>query len=167
MKTFRYAILMTLLGGVAWAAAPGVPYPEGYRSWHHVKSMVIEQGHPLFDAFGGVHHLYANPKAMEGYRSGSFPDGSVIVFDLLEAERNDGAIVEGDRKVVGVMHRDRRRFDSTGGWGFEGFAGGDPTVRVVGEKAYDACFACHTSQKDHDFVFSRPRDPAALSRSGE
>lgn len=158
MKAFQLAILTTMLAGIAWAAASDVPYPDGYRDWHHVKSMVIEEGHPLFDSFGGIHHLYANPKAMEGYRSGRFPDGAVIVFDLLETERKNGALFEGARKVLGVMHRDQGRYDTTGGWGFEGFAGGDPTARVVGEKAAEACFACHTSQKGHDFVFSRLRD---------
>ena len=27
-----------------------VPYPTGYRDWSHIKSMVIEEGHPLFEA---------------------------------------------------------------------------------------------------------------------
>ncbi|HEX6929881.1 MAG TPA: cytochrome P460 family protein, partial [Gammaproteobacteria bacterium] len=70
-----------------------VAYPEGYREWTHVKSMVIREGHPLFASFGGIHHLYANDKAMEGYRSGKFPDGAVIVFDLLEATADGNAIV--------------------------------------------------------------------------
>jgi len=51
------------------------PYPEGHRNWTHVKSMVIEKGHPLYEAFGGIHHLYANKQALEGYRSGKFPAG--------------------------------------------------------------------------------------------
>jgi hypothetical protein len=28
-------------------------FPDGYRKWFHVKSMIIEEGHPLFSAFGG------------------------------------------------------------------------------------------------------------------
>lgn len=140
------------------AADPSVPYPENYRSWHHVKSMVIEEGHPLHAAFGGIHHLYANQKALEGYRNGRFPDGAVIVFDLLEASRADGAVTEGARKVAGVMHKDAKRYAATGGWGFEGFAGGDPAKRVVADKAEGACFACHAPQKDRDYVFSSLRD---------
>jgi hypothetical protein len=131
-----------------------VPYPEGYRAWRHVKSMLIEPGHPLYDAFGGLHHLYANELALEGYRSGRFPDGAVIVFDLLAAERADHAVTEGERKVLGVMHRDRRRYASTGGWGFEGFVGGKPTERAVGANAKTACFDCHTAQTNRDYVFS-------------
>ncbi len=139
-------------------AADDVPYPGGYREWHHVKSMVIEEGHPLYASFGGIHHIYANKKAVQGYKSGRFPDGAVIVFDLLEAKREGGAVVEGARKVVGVMHKDGRRYAATGGWGFEGFAGDSRTERVVGANAKTACFDCHAAQKAQDYVFSRLRD---------
>lgn len=135
-----------------------VPYPEGYRDWHHVKSMVIEEGHPLHASFGGIHHLYANKEAMEGYKSGRFPDGAVIIFDLFEALRADHAVTEGAHKVVGVMHKDAKKFAETGGWGFEGFGGGDPTQRVVRSEAKNACFSCHAPLKDRDYVFSSLRD---------
>lgn len=137
------------------AAEPAtVPYPEGYRQWTHVKSMTIQQGHALFDAFGGIHHLYANKKAEEGYRRGKFADGSVIVFDLLEAKAADNTVQEGERKVLGVMHKDSRKYKVTGGWGFEGFKGNSKTERAVGQNAATACFQCHTAQKGNDYVFS-------------
>lgn len=158
MKAKILATLSVAMTTVAVAAEPQVPYPDGYRDWHHVKSMVIEEGHPLHSAFGGIHHVYANDKALEGYGKGRFPDGAVIIFDLLEATRADNAITEGPRKVVGVMHKDARQFAATGGWGFEGFGGGDPTNRVVGKDAASACFACHEPQKDQDYTFSQLRD---------
>jgi hypothetical protein len=135
-----------------------VPYPEGYRDWRHIKSMVIGFGHPLYDSFGGIHHLYANARALEGYATGTFPDGAVIAFDLLEAVSADNAVQEGSRKVLGVMHRDAKRHAATGGWGFEGFAGGDATKRAVGANAAEACYACHAAQSASDFVFSTYRD---------
>jgi cytochrome c553 len=142
----------------ALGADPGlVPYPEGYRDWRHLKSMVIQEGHPLFGAFGGIHHLYANELALEGYRTGRFPEGSIIVFDLLSANAADAAIVEGPRKVVGVMHKDSARWAATGGWGFEGFAGDSKTERAVGTDAATACFSCHAPRKDSDYVFSQTR----------
>lgn len=158
MKTYLLAALCAATSSGVLAAEPEVPYPAGYRDWHHVKSMVIEPGHALYEAFGGIHHLYANPQAMAGYKAGKFPDGSVIVFDLLEAESGDNAVNEGARKVVGVMHKDAKQYKSTGGWGFEGFGGGEPTNRVVRGNAASACFACHAPQRDHDYVFSRLRD---------
>lgn len=158
MRQFILAALCAATSTIALAADPQVPYPEGYRDWHHVKSMVIEEGHPLYGAFGGIHHLYANDKALEGYRSERFPDGAVIAFDLLEAVAADNAVTEGRRKVVGVMHKDAQKFAATGGWGFEAFGGGDQSNRVVGENAASACFACHAPQKARDYIFSTPRD---------
>ena len=155
------ALLLTaagLLSQTALAADPAVPYPADYRSWSHVKSMVIEEGHPLFASFGGIHHLYANKKAMKGYAAGKFPDGSVIAFDLLEATRADGTVTEGARKVLGVMHKDSKRYAATGGWGFEGFGGGAADKWVVGDNAATACYACHTAQAASDYVFSKTRD---------
>ena len=136
------------------ADPPPVHYPEGYRQWTHVKSMVINQGHALYGAFGGIHHLYANKKAEQGYKSGKFPDGSVIVFDLLEAPAADNTVQEGARKVLGVMQKDGRKYKDTGGWGFEAFKADSKTDRAVGKNAAAACFQCHTAQKDRDFVFS-------------
>ncbi|MGE0583184.1 MAG: cytochrome P460 family protein [Steroidobacteraceae bacterium] len=152
------AVVAALVAAVAISAdGAAVPYPEGYRAWQHVKSMVIEPGHPLYASFGGIHHLYANGKAMQGYTNGRFPDGAVIVFDLLEAVPADHAVTEGQRKVVGVMHRDAKKYAATGGWGFEGFAGDSKTERAVGDKAATACFSCHAPQEANGYVFSRYR----------
>ena len=154
-------ICTALLGATALVALAGdaapVPYPEGYRHWMHVKSMVIQPGHPLHEAFGGIHHLYANKKAEKGYRSGQFPDGAVIVFDLLEAKSADNTVQEGARKVVGVMHRDAKRYATTGGWGYEGFKGDSKSERAVGANAATACYTCHAAAKQKNDIFSTLR----------
>jgi hypothetical protein len=157
MRTALIALITAIAILPAQADDAAVPYPDGYRDWHHVKSMLIEEGHPLFGAFGGIHHIYANPAALSGYRSGTFPDGSVIVFDLLEARSGGNAVTEGPRKVVGVMHKDAKKYAATGGWGYEGFAGGDRSKRAVGADAATACHACHQAQTASDYVFSTPR----------
>jgi hypothetical protein len=154
----QIAAVCAAVAGAPLAAEPPVPFLEGYHDWHHVKSMVIEEGHPLFGAFGGIHHIYANDKAVQGYRAEQFPDGAVIIFDLLEAVHADNAVTEGQRKVVGVMHKDAAAYAATGGWGFEGFGGGDPDNRVVGNNAVEACYECHQPQKAQDYTFSRLRD---------
>ena len=153
----RIALLAAALVVTYPAMAAEVPYPAGYRDWHHVKSMVIQQGHALYSSFGGIHHIYGNAKAIQGYRNGKFADGSVIVFDLLEAKNNDNAVTEGERKVVGVMHKDAKRYAATAGWGFEGFKGDSKTERAVGAEAATACYQCHIPQKGSDFVFSKLR----------
>ncbi|KAA0225486.1 cytochrome C [candidate division KSB1 bacterium] len=161
MKRTSIFILMSSMFMLAlgiWAGdnAGQVAYPEGYRQWAHVKAMVLQEGHPLYESFGGIHHVYANAKALEAMKAGKpYPDGAVIVFDLLEAKAENNAISEGSRKVVGVMQKDSKKFGETGGWGFEGFKG-DSRERVVTD-AKTACFACHAGQKAQDYVFSTYR----------
>jgi cytochrome c553 len=94
---------------------------------------------------------------MQGYKTGKFADGSVIVFDLLEAKSADNTVHEGARKVVGVMHKNNSRYKATGGWGFEGFKGDSTTERAVGNNAATACYQCHTAQQSKDYVFSSYR----------
>lgn len=146
-----------VLSGDAAPAAGPVPYPDGYREWTHVKSMLIEEGHPLYDTFGGIHHVYANASALRALRAGDdagYPDGAVFVFDLLAAHSTDATIVEGERKLIGVMNKDGARYGSTGGWGFEAF-GGD-TRTAVGVNGAE-CFACHQARADAGYVFSEWR----------
>ena len=158
MRRIHVFILALMSTTAALAADTAtVPYPQNYRDWHHVKSMVINPGHGLYDAFGGIHHLYANAAAVKGYKSGKWPNGAVIVFDLLEAKTADNTVTEGARKVVGVMHRDAKKFAATGGWGYEGFKGDSKTERAVGANALAACHTCHIPQKDSGYVFSKLR----------
>ena len=137
------------------AQAGEVAYPEEYRSWYHVKSMVIDQGHALADPFAGIHHVYANEAALAGLREGEYADGAVLVFDLLEAQDAGQALAEGPRKLLGVMVRDARE-KQTGGWRFEAFAGDSRSERLV-QDGGQSCYACHTDVRDRAFVFSQLR----------
>jgi len=139
-----------------WGDSALVPYPKGYRGWTHVKSMIIQPGHALYDTFGGIHHIYADKTGMKALQSGkAFPDGAILIFDLLEVKSADNTLTEGQRKVLGVMQKDSKRFAGTGGWGCEGFKG-DTQERVVSD-AKTACFDCHATQNKSDYVFSRYR----------
>ncbi len=153
----RWMLGLALLAmATAWGLAEkakGVSYPEGYRRWYHVKTLVLQAGHPLYDAFGGIHHVYANEKAKQGLITGKYANGAVFVFDLLEAPVEGNALSEGSRKVLAVMEKDSNRFADTGGWGFQAFSAGDPQKPIV-VNAKEQCFSCHESQKDKDFVFS-------------
>jgi len=158
MKKTKIAILAAALAALPLAAPAAddkVAYPEGFRDWHHVKSMVLNKGHLLHEAVGGMHHIYANKKALAGYKAGRFAEGSVIVFDLFEAVDKDNAVSEGKRKAVVVMQKDAKRFKASDGWGYEVFAGRKGTLDAKGQAD---CHACHTQQKAKDFVFSALRD---------
>ncbi len=155
MRIPAAAFLAALAAAPALAAdSSAVAWPEGYRTWDHVKSMVINKGHPLYDMVGGIHSIYGNPKAIKGYKEGKkFADGSVIVFDLFEAVDRDNAVSEGNRKAVIVMAKDSRKFKDTNGWGYQVI---DPKTKkgTLDAKGAVDCHACHTQMKSEDYVFS-------------
>ena len=138
-------------------AADSVDYPDGYRAWTHIKTMVLHKGHALENPFMGIHHVYGNEKGVKGSRSGQYDDGAVLVFDLLQYKTQDNASTEGDRILVGVMVKDSAKYTSTGGWGFEGFKGNSHTERLVNDGG-QSCYACHASQQETNYVFTRWRD---------
>jgi hypothetical protein len=157
-KTIAAAAVAGLLTGFLGAALDGsVPYPDGYRNWVHVKSVMIGPQSAFFESAGGLHHIYANAKGMEGYRTGKFPDGSVLVYDLLGTKETAGNTLEGPRRLIDVMIKDSTLYAATGGWGFEVFLGDSRTDRGVKGSGKEECFACHEQRKEHDFVFSEFR----------
>jgi hypothetical protein len=152
------ALLLSILGATSRSTetAAHVDYPEGYRRWVHVKSGLIGPQNPALEHYVGLHHIYANPAAMDGYDAGRFKDGSVLVFDLLETKDNAGITAEGPRRFIDVMKRDSQQFASTGGWGFEEFSLDTQTGTLTAE-AKTNCYNCHATQKARDFVFSKFR----------
>lgn len=157
MMTVTGLLLAVAVGSGYGGEAAKVAYPEGYRGWQHIKSMVILPGHSLENPFLGIHHVYGNAKAIQGLRDGRFPDGAVLVFDLLDYSESDHSLQEGGRKLVGVMQRDARRYAGTGGWGFEGFAGDSRTERLTSDGG-QSCYDCHAAQQATGYVFSRLRN---------
>jgi hypothetical protein len=173
MKTSLLPIALTAAAGLGLASLlaeesaapnpPEVPYPDGYRNWRHVSSAVQV---PKPDAankpsaedkiatpHGVIRNLYANEKAIEGYHTGHFPEGSVLIADWFVLEPKGPGLVQGPRKSVNVMIRDAR-YAATGGWGFEDFDKDSRTTRNVGPNAAKACFECHSRAKEREGVFS-------------
>ncbi len=154
----RLFLVPVLFFGSAFSSEPTLlGYPSGYRQWTHVKTVHIRSGHPLHHLFGGVHHIYANKQAMEGYKRGKFGNGATLVLDLLEARDDGYSVTEGARKLVAVMHKDAKKYPETGGWGFEAFRADNRKDRIVGKNAATACFECHSGRQKNDYVFSSYR----------
>lgn len=126
-----------------------VPFPKGFRKWAHVKSVLVGPQSAAFAAEGGIHHIYANEKTLEGYDTGKFPDGSVIVYDLLETKEIAGNTLEGPTRRV--MVKQRGRYRTTGGWEFMSFPGDNQTDGKITAERKATCFGCHAHRKDHDF----------------
>ncbi len=133
-----------------------VDYPDNYRSWRHVKTMIIQPGHQLEEPFGGIHHIYANTKAMSGLKNGTYENGAVFVFDLLNYDESNKTIIETDRKRLDVMQYERESFEETGGWGFDTFVGDSASERLD-QNVFTACYDCHLGVKETNYVFSQYR----------
>lgn len=133
-----------------------VSYPEGYRTWAHVKSSLISPAHQNFAVNGGFQHVYANPEALAGYRTRTFPEGSVVVVDWLEMKDTKGAFAEGPRRQLDVMMKDSKRFAGTGGWGFQRFVKDSKTEHAA-TPSPQQCFACHDKLKKDGLVLSAYR----------
>ena len=134
-----------------------ISYPAEFRTWNHIRSALVGPASPAYQEYGGLHHIYANTKAMEGYRDGKFPDGSVLVFDLFETKEHQGTTLEARRKFIDMMVKDSKRFADTGGWGYERYEGDSQTERVLTAQAKTACHNCHATQKNNDYIFSKLR----------
>ena len=91
----------------------------------------------------------ASDAAMDGYRSGRFPDGSVIVFDNHETFTTQGTELPGRRRFIDVMVK------TGGSWRFGEFAGDSRTERSVTVAQGEAqCASCH-AQSPTDHVYSQ------------
>ena len=153
----RIMLSLTILSLSTLYAAELIQYPDNFRRWVHVGTGVILPGGALPESEQGMHHIFANAKAVEGYASGNFSDGSVIVYELRVAQQNNGVIFEGDRRRVDVMIKDSDKYKDTGGWHFERFYGNDQAKDAI-SGSETSCYTCHTQAKTHGFVFSQLHD---------
>jgi hypothetical protein len=149
------SISLLILSSQLIAGNTDVAYPQGYKEWKHIKTMIIKKNHPLAESFHGIHHVYANDEAFKGYKTGKFEEGSIITLDLLNYVDINETIGETSRIYVAVMHKNNEKYKNTHGWGYEAFKG-DTHEKLV-DNVQNMCVKCHESQKDNDFIFSKIR----------
>ena len=138
MKTsLRFVIPLITIGTLAIAKDPELP--ANYRSWQHVKSMVIpDKQHGLY----GFHHVYVEPKALKALQAGKgYPEGAQFAVPFYDVKEEGGATHAGELRMVVTMKRDKAQKE-TGGWLFSAFDGeGKPKTLDV----KTGCFTCHES----------------------
>lgn len=151
-----YAMLALAILSLSFLYADdATQFPENFRRWVHVGTGVIMPGTmPQMTSEEGMHHIFANQKAVEGYASSNFADGSMVVYELRETRQQNGVIFEGDRKRVDVMIKDSAHYASTGGWRFQRFMGDDQVQNAIHDSG-SSCFQCHQKATAHGFVFSQ------------
>jgi Cytochrome P460 len=152
MKKAMFAVLTAVLMlPLIVAAATVPPLPKGYTGWKKSERKLVTDKNSLFY---GIHYIYADKKAQQGYKAGNkFPEGSTIVVDYFNIKA--GSDSDGPKNMVVMMRKDKRNKE-TGGWLFAGYgADGKPS----GMDPLGTCFSCH--QKDaaqRDFVISTAKD---------
>jgi Cytochrome P460 len=153
----RSLLLVAAASAAAVASVPArgdLTPPTGYRHWFHVNSSLVDSGSPLFSTLGGLHNIYLNAVGQPALASGaSYPDGSIFVDEIRDFTASNHTYSAGGRKGLAVMVKDAKQHAATGGWGFQLWAGGDAAKPLVTD-AVTQCFGCHTSQQDHQYVFS-------------
>ena len=151
--------MMVSAGGADEESSPifGVKIPPGYRDWRLI-SVAHEEG-----TLNDLRAILGNDVAIKAAREGTlpYPDGTIIArlawsyAPLLKSEKAFGrhqSFVAGPPKNgVQFMVKDSTKYASTGGWGFAHFDDGKPASEAV----HNACFACHATVKERDFVFNR------------
>ena len=152
-------IVILLAAVSAENAGSDISFPNEFRNWFVVNSMTVTKDSPISDQIGGMHIIYVNPKGLATLKKGGpfpYPDGTIFADDVHEFSTKDGAFVEGNKKAVAVMIKNAKKYSTTGGWGFQVWAGGDVSKPLVPDSAHavKSCFTCHTPQKDQDYTFS-------------
>jgi len=124
--------------------------PKGYRTWAHVKSMVItDKTHGLY----GFHNVYADPAALKVLRGGgAYPEGARFAVSFYEVT-TDGAMLGQGKKLMDTFMRKDASAKATGGWTF---AASGPDGKPLQLDVVKGCFECHAGgAKGSDLVFSR------------
>jgi len=174
--SFVIVIIALVLGVLGVKAIPaqdkytlkvpnGLAFSEfrGYEAWQVVS---ISQDGSLVAA------ILANPVMIKAYLAGvpgngkPFPDGAKMAkihWNPKKLETFQAATVPGTQHDVDFMVKDSKRFADSGGWGWAVFeydaASGKFTPGTLTDKppqGNDAkCgFACHTTVKNRDYVFT-------------
>jgi hypothetical protein len=148
------AAVLLAVSSFAAESADDIEPPVRYRNWFHVNAMVVDKASPLFEELGGLHHVFINSTgegALE--RGGPYPDKTIFIDDVHEFSVSEGTYIEGPRKALAVMIKDKSKYAATGGWGWQAWAGGDSKKPLVTD-ATKQCFECHQAKKDQDYVYS-------------
>jgi len=147
------ALLATIGAAAAAFAADKISLPKGYEKWEKSKARVTTDKKSIFY---GIHYIYADKKAMKGYKSGGpYADGSTFVAVNYTVKDQGGKPVEGKKSMVVLMKKDKKQ-QATGGWQFAGFS---PDGKLSGLDPLKDCFGCHDRDaKNSDFVISKYAD---------
>ena len=179
MKAIRAVFLAALIASSAVVFGGGAtaesfsPYvddkgnislPKDFRSWHFLGSWGVATDEEGKVGSEGFHNVYTRPETVAAFRkTGKFPDGAVLVKELLKA--NTDSMTTGEISYAAetegwfIMIKDTEgRFKGNmlwgRGWGWALFKAKDPT-KAVTEDFKTECIPCHVPAKNDDWIYVR------------
>jgi hypothetical protein len=148
------------VGGAVFAGNNRLIRPAAYREWVFVGSSLGLGYTPQTDTSEMYHNVYINPEAYREYsRSGQFPEGTVMVMEMVSADVKKEPGLHGsyekDFMTVEASVKDSSRFE--GGWGFFDFTEGMGTLKAEAEPLPQTagCLSCHQEKAATDHVFTQ------------
>jgi hypothetical protein len=169
------AILLTaiMVPDLGLTAQPFSPYvdkegnisiPNDFRSWHFLGTWGVATDEDEQVGSKGFHNVYAQQETVAAFRStGKFPDGAVLVKELLKTNTNSMTTGEisfaAETEGWFIMIKDTQgRFKDNklwgDGWGWALFNADDPTNTVTENYETD-CISCHVPAKNDDWIYLR------------
>ncbi len=157
-------------GAVAESFSPyvddkgNISLPKDFRSWYFLGSWGVATDEEGKVGSQGFHNVYTQPETVEAFRkSGKFPDGAVLVKELLKAKTDSMTTGEisyaAETEGWFIMIKDTEgRFKGNNlwgrGWGWALFEAEDPT-KAVTEDFKTECIPCHVPAKKDDWIYVR------------
>ena len=136
--------------------------PTGYREWVYVGTPLTPNDMNGGDApFPEFHSVYINTKAWQAYkRTGKFPDGTVVVKELLSVGSKQASSGKGYfmGEFIGLEAavKDSKRFpEEPGYWAYFSFGHSYPLASKTKAQITASCAACHQVLAADDMVFTQ------------
>ena len=131
--------------------------PKEYRQWVFVgSSLGLNYGSSPSDTFN---HVYIDPVAYKEYaRTGTFPEGTVMILELLTAETKQEpqlhGTIEVDFDLLEASVKDSVRFPGKG-WGYYDFGQPEAPDPTAVPNPPGNCWRCHDQKAVTDHVFTQ------------
>ena len=133
-----------------------------FREWVYVGTPLtpnsLNNGNAPFPEF---HNVYIHPSDFDHYkRTGQFPDGTVMVKELVLVGSNTAVsgsgFFMGEFAGLETTVKDSQRFpDEPGNWAYFTFGHSYPLADSAAAFPAAACNACHEASAADDFVFTQ------------
>jgi hypothetical protein len=141
-----------------------ITIPDDFRSWQFLGTWGVAEEEDDQVGSTSFHNVYTQRETIEAFRStGKFPDGAVLVKELLRANTNSMTTGEisyaTETEGWFIMIKDTQgRFKDNklwgGGWGWALFNADEPKTTVTENYETD-CISCHIPAKKDDWIYLR------------